>query len=1067
MSYRVIILVLVMILFINAFPAFSNQFESEKLNNVYISEPVQVENKMAKTLLIDCCFGVEDGRQVLYTVAAGNPAIFVVFDVEKREIIRKITIPVKKEANCWTIVTDSKGRVYFPLVGYLFVYNPETKQIENKGETLSAAGEMQSMYWGGCVDENDTVYFGSYPESCIFKYSYDKNKLELVNSTTFPGEDYVRALALGQDGYLYAGGNSEKASIARVDRKTGKTEILPEITHLDGEYPTYIQGLSERNGYLFVNFNSSKSRTIFSIFNIKENKWLEGKEYNFSTYGFYVSPLKDNKVYLFNSEDGFYYCFDTITGEISKTHVSGTTDRTSKFYKFPATGDEEFLVSVQSDGSVSYISWKTGQIERFYPDIGGVTVSVRSFERGTAGTDTLITGAYMGKTMGIINDRTMRMKTKKDIEQIEGMGEAHSKYYLGTYTHGQIYEFDVETLEKKLVANLFDLANQDRPFKVIEAGKYVAIATVANYGDLNGALSLYDPETGKTEVFKGVIPNQSVISLAYRDGKIYGSTSAWGGLGIDPVDLKAKLFIFDLETKKVTRVSEPQLKAHGTETMFIGDISFSPDGQLWGASNGVIFRADPDTLEIMNEYVMNNASYSLGWKVETPRYAPHAIEWLDEDIFVTNGGAKPTLFDIRTGESLRITNDSVSYMAVSENGNLYTAAGDYETILKRMINLDGDSSGFMEGFSEDDEILAGYDVVFYDSFGFGNQDLLEEKNISECQIKKKLYTIKGASFEGGPEAEVRIAVGGKSGGTDFAKNPHSVTLAKKDGLNALKVEIPAAGQSVQLGVPVTDLSGNRKDKDYVFYCQLYSENGFETVNAPSVSVSFYDRVGEEIYSTRPIKTEKGNEWCQVLAEIKATEIPSNAAYMKGIIYFPKGCVTKGTYLATPGFFYEGTENEEETEFFANSSVIMKAGSSAAFVNRFKILIDKEDETITPVLADGVAAAPLRFIAETAGAEVLWDASESKVIITNADDNIDISVKGGEASAMVNGKEIPLKTKTFIKNGRTFVSVKEIAEALGRKVYSDESGMIIITDDKAFDPVKDSAIIRSINSYFGR
>ena len=37
----------------------------------------------------------------------------------------------------------------------------------------------------------------------------------------------------------------------------------------------------------------------------------------------------------------------------------------------------------------------------------------------------------------------------------------------------------------------------------------------------------------------------------YKDGLVYGATSVFGGLGIQPSEEEAKLFIFDPEKKEV------------------------------------------------------------------------------------------------------------------------------------------------------------------------------------------------------------------------------------------------------------------------------------------------------------------------------------------------------------------------------------------------------------------------------------------------------------------------------------------------------------------------------------
>lgn len=57
-------------------------------------------------------------------------------------------------------------------------------------------------------------------------------------------------------------------------------------------------------------------------------------------------------------------------------------------------------------------------------------------------------------------------------------------------------------------------------------------------------------------------------------------------------------------------------------------------------------------------------------------------------------------------------------------------------------------------------------------------------------------------------------------------------------------------------------------------------------------------------------------------------------------------------------------------------VAMTVGSTAASVNRKEASLD-----VAPMIVDGSTYVPLRFVAEALGAEVAWDASTSKVLIT--------------------------------------------------------------------------------------
>jgi hypothetical protein len=68
------------------------------------------------------------------------------------------------------------------------------------------------------------------------------------------------------------------------------------------------------------------------------------------------------------------------------------------------------------------------------------------------------------------------------------------------------------------------------------------------YGQLGGAIGVWDPEQNKTiENYRHVITNQSIVSLAWepQSGLIFGGSGNYGGGGTRSVEKEAKFFAFD------------------------------------------------------------------------------------------------------------------------------------------------------------------------------------------------------------------------------------------------------------------------------------------------------------------------------------------------------------------------------------------------------------------------------------------------------------------------------------------------------------------------------------------
>jgi hypothetical protein len=101
----------------------------------------------------------------------------------------------------------------------------------------------------------------------------------------------------------------------------------------------------------------------------------------------------------------------------------------------------------------------------------------------------------------------------------------------------------------------------------------------------------------------------------------------------------------------------------------------------------------------------------------------------------------------------------------------------------------------------------------------------------------------------------------------------------------------------------------------------------------------------------------------------------------------------------------------------------------ARVNGANVALDQ-----SAVILNGRTVVPLRFIAESLGASVEWISETSTAIITTADTRIEVTVDN--PSARVNGASVALDQSATILNGRTVVPVRFIAESLGASVDWD-------------------------------
>ncbi len=111
----------------------------------------------------------------------------------------------------------------------------------------------------------------------------------------------------------------------------------------------------------------------------------------------------------------------------------------------------------------------------------------------------------------------------------------------------------------------------------------------------------------------------------------------------------------------------------------------------------------------------------------------------------------------------------------------------------------------------------------------------------------------------------------------------------------------------------------------------------------------------------------------------------------------------------------------------------------------KITIDgvQLETQISAKIINDRTLVPMRAIFEAMGAKVEWDNSTRTVIGTKDNDKIKLQI--GNPKANINGKEIILDTPAIIESDVTLVPVRFIAESIGADVgWDNETRTVIIT-----------------------
>jgi hypothetical protein len=156
------------------------------------------------------------------------------------------------------------------------------------------------------------------------------------------------------------------------------------------------------------------------------------------------------------------------------------------------------------------------------------------------------------------------------------------KYYMGIYGGAFIAEYDPEKdfiygENPKVIAQVGD--EQNRPVSMTSHNGLIYMISKAEYSILGGAVSVFNPQTQKLDVYRNFIKDQNPNSMfKFRDCLI-GTSEIYADMGTCPGTAKeALVYIWDMNERKIVHASTPKPGAPG-----LAGLAISPSGKMLGA----------------------------------------------------------------------------------------------------------------------------------------------------------------------------------------------------------------------------------------------------------------------------------------------------------------------------------------------------------------------------------------------------------------------------------------------------------------------------------------------------
>ena len=450
-----------------AAPPESSRFES-------LGIPVRVGG------LMGCLVGPNGrGGEALYFNfnQAGAPLFLVQVDPDTGEA-RQFNAP--QGPGAWAFLAGPDEKIYLGTWDGALILRFDPRQAQKGIEVVGKPSPTESYLWQFDVGKDGKLYACTYPNAKLVSYDPATGKMDDLGRM-HPDEMYARSVAAGANGKVYVSIGTAKGDLVVFDPATRMhRSILPE--ELRGNPASTAVGVTRRSdGKVYATCDTHVLR-------------IDDEAVAQVAAAPDLPPLKlrDGRVVTAFSR-GSFSLRDPRTGK--------TVERT---FKYAGAGDLIFVVGVGPGGAIYGGTALPNEVFRYDPQagrtehLGGMPSGEVYSMLDDAGK--LYLCYYGGAVMNLYDPAKPFWKfgTGADCNPISfgGIGDGHL-----------------------------------RPRAMIRGpGGLIYIGSEPPYGQLGGALGVWDPRQNKTvENYRNVVTNQSIVSLAYepRSGLIFGGSAMW------------------------------------------------------------------------------------------------------------------------------------------------------------------------------------------------------------------------------------------------------------------------------------------------------------------------------------------------------------------------------------------------------------------------------------------------------------------------------------------------------------------------------------------------------------
>lgn len=570
---------------------FAIEGEKDRVSSFMLLQPNDIFTNLGSTVstvypMKSVSFNDQNGIPHMIVGMQGEPAVIVVINLQTGKIVDQRKLDGAKAV--WAIEKGAGQTVWIGTTPNenIYSYNYSFQRLTQHGKATGPQGN--TTIWDLTFDHStNTLYGGNSYSGSVFSFKEGVGFSDLGQMAT--GKQFVRSVAVHERTQTLFAGIGSKAELISYDLRTGlKQNILPEQYREE----SYVYDLDIVDDLLFAKLNPTQKIVVFDIYT-----WEVVGEFPAGSSGISRKAPNENAVYY--TFDNAIYRYDLGTKE-TKRFPANMFSTSAVSLDFVTYNNSQFpghtLVGLAGNGGRYFkFNLQTERFEMGMLDLPPQPTIIHHISKLPNGE--IISSGFISGNYGVYHPATDNKMVYRGHGQIEGAAELGGKMYYGVYPNARIFEFDpkqswqsLARVPKDLVISDLGSFGQDRPVAMlgIEELNRLFIGTFPQTGRSGGALVSYDPITKERVVRNNIIPNQSIISLAYRqtDGHLYFGTSVYGGRSSVGTGGSAQLFAIPATDPNAEPVRIPLPL---NQPKLISALTVTDDGRIWGLGDGNLF----------------------------------------------------------------------------------------------------------------------------------------------------------------------------------------------------------------------------------------------------------------------------------------------------------------------------------------------------------------------------------------------------------------------------------------------------------------------------------------------